>query len=60
MVWSFLDSPPDGSVMLVWQSPSLKVRFASDGYTWADQEQMFNSELRGYVRILRSLNQGDV
>ena len=50
MNWMFLDAPPDGTVLLVWQPlMQLQTRFASDGYVWADSEQSFCQEYRGYV-----------
>ena len=50
MHWTFLDGPPDGTVMLTWQPQNhLGNNFASDGYVWADQEQAFTFESRGYV-----------
>lgn len=50
MHWTFLDGPPDGSVMLTWQPLNqLGANFASDGYVWADVEQAFTFEARGYV-----------
>lgn len=51
MHWTFLDGPPDGTVMLTWQPLNhLGTNFASDGYVWADVEQAFTFEARGYVR----------
>ncbi|KOS48464.1 hypothetical protein ACN38_g658 [Penicillium nordicum] len=50
MHWTFLDGPPDGTVMLTWQPQNhLGNNFASDGYIWADQEQAFSFESRGYT-----------
>ncbi|KAH8427815.1 uncharacterized protein LDX57_005520 [Aspergillus melleus] len=50
MYWSFLDGPQDGTVMLTWQPLNhLGTNFASDGYVWADVEQAFTFEARGYV-----------
>lgn len=50
MHWMFLDGPPDGTVMLAWQPlHQLGTNFASDGYVWADAEQAFTTEARGYV-----------
>lgn len=50
MHWTFLEAPPDGTVMLTWQPLNrLGNNFASDGYIWADQEQAFVFECRGYV-----------
>lgn len=55
--WQFLDAPQDGSVLLVWQPLEyLDTNFASDGYVWADAEQAFSQEIRGYVRSLPDLN----
>ncbi|KAL1960065.1 hypothetical protein VTO42DRAFT_237 [Malbranchea cinnamomea] len=49
MHWMFLDAPPDGTVMLVWQPLNhLGTNFASDGYVWADVEQIYTTEVRGY------------
>ncbi|KAJ5273369.1 hypothetical protein N7478_008494 [Penicillium angulare] len=48
--WTFLDGPPDGTVMLTWQPLGhLGTNFASDGYVWADPEQAFSFESRGYT-----------
>jgi hypothetical protein len=50
MHWTFLEAPPDGTVMLTWQPLAhLGNNFASDGYVWADAEQAFTFEARGYV-----------
>lgn len=51
MHWTFLDGPQDGTVMMTWQPLAhLGNNFASDGYVWADAEQAFTFESRGYVR----------
>ncbi|KAL8690412.1 MAG: hypothetical protein Q9218_004139 [Villophora microphyllina] len=50
MVWTFIDTPQDGMTMLVWQpTAKLGTEFASDGYVWADAEQAFSSEVKGYT-----------
>ncbi|MCJ1356058.1 MAG: hypothetical protein MMC33_006052 [Icmadophila ericetorum] len=50
MNWMFLDAPPDGSVMLVWQPLNkMGTRFASDGYVWADAEQVLRHPHQGYM-----------
>jgi Fungal domain of unknown function (DUF1750) len=50
VVWQFLEAPPDGTVLLVWQPLDyLGTNFASDGYVWGDAEHAFNSEHNGYV-----------
>jgi len=52
MNWMFLDAPEDGTVMLVWQPLNQSgTQSATDGYIWADAEQAFSSEVRGYVRL---------
>lgn len=55
MTWMYLDCPPDGEVMLVWQPSQLRTYAASDGYVWADAESAFSSEMRGYVGLSQSL-----
>lgn len=48
--WHFLESPADGTIMLVWQPLArLGTTFASDGYIWAHEEQGFHFESKGYV-----------
>ena len=50
--WQFLEAPADGTMMLVWQPLEyLDTNFASDGYVWADVEQAFEQEIRGYVSL---------
>ncbi|PYH90346.1 DUF1750-domain-containing protein [Aspergillus ellipticus CBS 707.79] len=50
MHWTFLDGPQDGTVMLTWQPLNhLATNYASDGYVWADVEQVFSFEARGYM-----------
>ncbi|OJJ45402.1 hypothetical protein ASPZODRAFT_134051 [Penicilliopsis zonata CBS 506.65] len=50
MHWTFMDGPQDGTVMLTWQPLNhLGTNFASDGYVWADVEQAFTFEARGYT-----------
>lgn len=52
MHWTFLDGPPDGTVMLTWQPLNhLGTNFASDGFIWADAEQVYSTEIRGYVSL---------
>lgn len=52
MSWTFLDAPQDGTVMLVWQPlAQMGTGASSDGYLWADPEQAFSSEAKGYVRL---------
>lgn len=59
MQWQFLETPPDGTLMLTWQPLEyLGTNFASDGYIWADAEQIFKSEVRGYVCVSRFLRKG--
>ncbi|KAL9600758.1 MAG: hypothetical protein Q9219_002999 [cf. Caloplaca sp. 3 TL-2023] len=50
MTWTFVDAPADGTSMLVWQPlAKLGTEFASDGYIWADAEQAFSSQAKGYT-----------
>jgi hypothetical protein len=50
MYWTFLDGLQDGTTMLTWQPLNhLGTNFASDGYVWADAEQAFTFEAKGYV-----------
>ncbi|KAM5466618.1 hypothetical protein MauCBS54593_005875 [Microsporum audouinii] len=50
MHWTYIDGPPDGTVMLTWQPLNhLGTNFASDGYVWADVEQAYTAEVRGYI-----------
>ncbi|KAH8705553.1 hypothetical protein BGW36DRAFT_353955 [Talaromyces proteolyticus] len=51
VTWTFLDPPPpDGTTILTWQPLAhLGTTFASDGYVWADAEQAFTFEARGYT-----------
>lgn len=54
MQWQMLDAPQDGTLLLVWQPLEyLGTNAASDGYVYADQEQYFKSEVRGYVSCIR-------
>ena len=46
--WQLLDGPPDGTLLVTWQSPR-KTGFASDGYIYADPERAFSQQARGYV-----------
>lgn len=61
MSWTFLDAPQDGTVMLVWQPlAQMGTSASSDGYLWADPEQAFSSEAKGYVRLSReSISEGE-
>ncbi|PGG99080.1 hypothetical protein AJ80_09412 [Polytolypa hystricis UAMH7299] len=48
--WTFLDGPPDGTVMLTWQPLNhLGSNFASDGYVWAGAEHVYHHQVRGYT-----------
>ena len=51
MSWMYMDCPPDGEVMLLWQPSQLRIQAASDGFIWADAESAFSSEMRGYVCV---------
>ena len=48
--WQFVDTPQDGTFMLVWQPlEHMGTNFSSDGYVWSDAEATFTSAVRGYV-----------
>lgn len=52
VLWTFLEAPVDGTVMLTWLPLAhMASQFATDGYVWADNEQVFSFELRGFVRV---------
>lgn len=52
MSWAYLQCPPDGAVFLSWQPLAQRgLRFASDGYVWADAESTYNYDVRGYVSV---------
>ena len=51
MTWMTLLEPPnDGTLMLVWQRPSM-TDFATDGYVWSDVEKAFSQAGNGYVSM---------
>lgn len=52
--WQYIAQPPaDGTLFLAWQPLAQRnVAFASDGYSWADQETVHRQEVKGYVRPL--------
>ncbi|KAI5797873.1 hypothetical protein DFH27DRAFT_92689 [Peziza echinospora] len=48
--WTMLDTPPEGSLFLVWVPPMLNGGCASDGFVWADPDQGYSMELpKGYT-----------
>ncbi|KAH0841571.1 hypothetical protein AYO21_01191 [Fonsecaea monophora] len=50
MQWQFIDTPPDGTLILEWQPLEyLGTNYASDGFIWADVEHVYKSEVRGYT-----------
>lgn len=56
MAWTYFNqAPSDGQLFLAWQPPRMQKGFATDGYIWADQEQQFLQEIRGYVWMLYCL-----
>ena len=52
MFWTYLNAPPDGTIILTWQPPNRGDMFGTDGYIWADSEHAFQAECRGFVRCL--------
>lgn len=50
--WTYLDRPADGTILLLWQSPTLGADFPSDGYIWAPAETAFQVDtVGGYVSL---------
>ncbi|RMZ75088.1 hypothetical protein DV737_g5462, partial [Chaetothyriales sp. CBS 132003] len=50
MQWQLIDTPADGTLFLAWQPLEyIGTTMASDGYIWADAEQVAKSEVRGYT-----------
>ncbi|KAF2495652.1 DUF1750-domain-containing protein [Lophium mytilinum] len=50
VAWTYFQAPPpDGTVILTWQPPHMGNSFASDGYTWADEETSYKIDIRGYT-----------
>ena len=65
MTWTYLQGPADGTVFMEWQPASggggmgggvggpsggqRPSRFASDGFVWADAENTFTMDVKGYV-----------
>ncbi|KAI9662512.1 MAG: hypothetical protein M1821_008679 [Bathelium mastoideum] len=49
MFWTYLNAPPDGSIILTWQPPNRGEMFGTDGYIWADSEHNFHAECRGFT-----------
>lgn len=47
--WSMIEPPPPGSLMLSWHPPAMGTSCASDGYVWADAENVHTVDVKGYV-----------
>ncbi|KAF8469001.1 hypothetical protein BDZ91DRAFT_721549 [Kalaharituber pfeilii] len=48
--WTMLDTPPEGSLFLVWVPPMLNGGCASDGFVWVDPDQGYSMETpKGYT-----------
>ncbi|KAE8862536.1 hypothetical protein PTNB29_05098 [Pyrenophora teres f. teres] len=59
VAWTFLSAPPpDGTVILTWQSPRMGNNFASDGMVWADAENVYDMNVRGYTLQVLVHNSG--
>ncbi|KAK3945358.1 SWI/SNF and RSC complexes subunit ssr4 [Diplogelasinospora grovesii] len=44
--WTYLDCPPDGSIILTWQPTGRRsVEFASDGYVWSQPEVFYRNDV---------------
>nr|POF14962.1 swi/snf and rsc complexes subunit ssr4 [Quercus suber] len=49
MSWTYVSAPQDGTIWMEWLSPDRSNdRFPSDGYVWADQEQIFSHNYGGF------------
>jgi len=50
--WTYLEKPENGQIFLAWQPLQLMgTRFASDGFIWPPQEQVFSQDVgNGVVR----------
>jgi hypothetical protein len=45
-LWTYLDCPQDGSILLTWQPTSRRgIEFASDGYVWTSPEIPFRHDV---------------
>lgn len=51
--WSMIEPPPPGSLMLSWHPPAMGTSCASDGYVWADPENVHTVDVKGYVCLPR-------
>ncbi|TVY35797.1 SWI/SNF and RSC complexes subunit [Lachnellula subtilissima] len=49
--WTYLDRPIDGTILLVWQSPSMGTDYPSDGYVWAPPESRYQVDVAGGYSI---------
>ncbi|TLD35128.1 DUF1750-domain-containing protein [Venturia nashicola] len=50
VAWTYFNqAPSDGHLFLAWQPPRMQKSFATDGYIWADQEQQYLQEIKGYT-----------
>ncbi|KAF2853948.1 DUF1750-domain-containing protein [Plenodomus tracheiphilus IPT5] len=59
VAWTYFPSPPpDGTIILTWQPPRMATQFASDGMIWADVEQMYDVNVRGYSIQIAVHNSG--
>ena len=45
--WTYLDRPAIGTILLVWQSPSLGIELPSDGYIWSPGEVRYQVAASG-------------
>lgn len=47
--WTMIEPPPAGTLMLSWHPPQMGTGCASDGYVWADPENVHTVDVKGYV-----------
>ncbi|KAH8145767.1 uncharacterized protein LAJ45_10244 [Morchella importuna] len=46
--WTMIEPPPAGTLMLSWHPPQMGTGCASDGYVWADPENVHTVDVKGY------------
>lgn len=52
VAWQYLAPPRDGSILLAWQpTAQMGNTYASDGFIFAEPEQMFRQTCRDYVSL---------
>ncbi|KAI5841828.1 hypothetical protein DFP73DRAFT_498600 [Morchella snyderi] len=47
-MWTMIEPPAAGTLMLSWHPPQMGTGCASDGYVWADPENVHTVDVKGY------------